>query len=156
MTRIAIALLLALSIPALPALADKPDWAGKGKGHDHGDDDDQGDQGEREHGGRHFSKRDREIVHTYYVTEYRGACPPGLAKKHNGCLPPGIAKKRYVVGHALPSGIVLAPLPVELSVRLGPPPVGFAYGVVDGDVVRVAELAAGSFMVVDAINGLMH
>jgi len=156
MTRIATALLFALSLSALPALADKPDWAEKGKGHEQGDDDDQGGRGDRDHGGRHFSKHDRAVVHTYYVTEYRGACPPGLAKKQNGCLPPGIAKKRYAVGHPLPAGIVLAPLPVELSVRLGAPPVGYHYGVVDGDVVRVAELAAGSFLVVDAINGLVR
>lgn len=25
--------------------------------------------------------------------DYRGACPPGLARKNNGCLPPGQAKK---------------------------------------------------------------
>ena len=34
--------------------------------------------------------RDRNVVRTYYRTEYAaGRCPPGLAKKNNGCLPPG-------------------------------------------------------------------
>ena len=31
-----------------------------------------------------------------------GACPPGLAKKHNGCMPPGQAKKLYKVGQRWP------------------------------------------------------
>ena len=39
--------------------------------------------------------RDRNVVRTYYRTEYAaGRCPPGLAKKNNGCLPPGQAKRR--------------------------------------------------------------
>ena len=40
--------------------------------------------------------RDRNVVRTYYRTEYdAGRCPPGLAKKNNGCLPPG----QQGVGH---------------------------------------------------------
>lgn len=33
-----------------------------------------------------------------FALDARGACPPGLAKKHNGCMPPGQAKKFYNVG----------------------------------------------------------
>ncbi|MEO6360766.1 MAG: hypothetical protein ABIO43_09355 [Sphingomicrobium sp.] len=33
-----------------------------------------------------------------YALNAHGACPPGLAKKHNGCMPPGQAKKTYNVG----------------------------------------------------------
>jgi len=159
MARILIAILLAVSIPALPALADKPPWAGKaGKGHEQGDDDSQGESGhDRGESHSHFSKHDHDTVHAYYVEQYGiGHCPPGLAKKHNGCLPPGHAKKRYAIGRPLPAGFVLVPVPVELSVRLGPPPIGCRYGFIDGDVVRVAELATGTLLVVDAINGLMH
>ena len=79
--------------------------------------------------------------------------PPGLAKKNNGCLPPGQAKKRYVVGHSLPHGIVVEELPVELSVRIGPAPAGYRYGILDGDLVK---LAVGTLLVVDAIEGLVR
>jgi hypothetical protein len=167
MARIAIAILVALSISAQPALAGKPAWAGgpgknNGASQGQGDDDDQGGppgkggHGKAEREDSHFSSHDHDVVHAFYVEQYKGGCPPGLAKKHNGCMPPGLAKKRYAIGQPLPAGFVLAPLPVELSVQLGPPPSGYRYAFIDGDVVRVAELAAGSFMVVDAINGLLH
>jgi hypothetical protein len=76
-----------------------------------------------------------------------------LAKKANGCLPPGQAKKRYVIGQPLPPGIVVVPLPLELSVRIGPAPAGYRYGILDGDLVK---LAVGTMLVVDAVQGLVH
>jgi hypothetical protein len=101
-----------------------------------------------------FSETEREAARSYFVKEHgRGNCPPGLAKKHNGCLPPGQAKKRYVVGHSLPHGIVVKELPVELSVRIGPAPPGYRYGILDGDLLK---LAAGTMLVVDAIEGLVR
>ena len=101
-----------------------------------------------------FIDTQREAAHSYFVKQHgRGNCPPGLAKKHNGCLPPGQAKKRYVVGHPLPHGIVVEELPVELSVRIGPAPAGYRYGILDGDLVK---LAVGTLLVVDAIQGLVR
>jgi hypothetical protein len=101
-----------------------------------------------------FSDSQREAARLYFVEEHgRGGCPPGLAKKHNGCLPPGQAKKRYAVGHAMPKGIVAGPVPVELSVKIGAPPAGYVYGIVDGDLVK---LAVGTMLVVDAIEGLVE
>ena len=101
-----------------------------------------------------FIDNQREAARSYFVQQHgRGKCPPGLAKKNNGCLPPGQAKKRYVVGHALPHGIVLGDLPVELSVRIGPAPAGYRYGILDGDLVK---LAVGTLLVVDAIEGLVQ
>ena len=101
-----------------------------------------------------FSVEQVEAVRGYNVKKHgRGNCPPGLAKKNNGCLPPGQAKKRYAVGHPLPKGIVWQPLPADLEVRLGRPPEGYLYAVVDGDV---AKLALGTLLVVDAIDGLVH
>ncbi len=101
-----------------------------------------------------FNDAQREAAHLYFVKAYgRGNCPPGLAKKQNGCLPPGQAKKRYVVGHRLPHGLVVEDLPVELSVRIGPAPAGYRYGMLDGDLVK---LAAGTMLVVDAIEGLVR
>lgn len=101
-----------------------------------------------------FSSTQREAARHYFLEQYgRGNCPPGLAKKQNGCLPPGQAKKRYVVGHALPHGMVVGTIPVGLSVRIGPDPSGYRYGMLDGDLVM---LAAGSLLVVDAIEGLVR
>ena len=101
-----------------------------------------------------FSDPHREAARSYFVTQYgRGNCPPGLAKKNNGCLPPGQAKKRYVVGQPLPAGIVIAALPAELSVKLGPAPTGYRYGILDGDLVK---LAVGTMLVVDAIDAFVR
>jgi len=101
-----------------------------------------------------FSGAQREAARLYFVEAYgRGNCPPGLAKKQNGCLPPGQAKKRYLVGHPLPQGIVVGMLPQELSVRIGPAPPGYRYGMLDGDLVK---LAAGTMLVVDAIEGFVR
>ena len=101
-----------------------------------------------------FSSTQREAARLYFVEQYgRGNCPPGLAKKQNGCLPPGQAKKRYAVGQSLPHGMVMGTIPVGLSVRIGPAPSGYRYGMLDGDLVK---LAVGSLLVVDAIEGLVR
>jgi hypothetical protein len=101
-----------------------------------------------------FSGPQREAARLYFIEQHgRGNCPPGLAKKQNGCLPPGQAKKRYVVGHTVPQGVVVGTLPAELSVRIGPVPPGYRYGILDGDLVK---LAAGTMLVVDAIEGLVR
>jgi hypothetical protein len=100
----------------------------------------------------HFGDRERAAVRNHYVkTHGRGNCPPGLAKKNNGCLPPGQAKKRYTVGEPLPASVVVVDLPTDISIRLGSPPRGYRYGLVDGDVVK---LVLGTALVVDAIDGL--
>lgn len=101
-----------------------------------------------------FTGAQRESVRQYFVQQHgRGNCPPGLAKKQNGCLPPGQAKKRYVVGRPLPRGIAVVDLPPEFVVRVGAAPPGYRYGIVDGDLVK---LAVGSMLVVDAIGGMVR
>jgi len=101
-----------------------------------------------------FGSTEREATRAYFVEHHgRGNCPPGLAKKHNGCLPPGQAKKRYLVGHPLPREIVVEQVPAELSVRIGPAPSGYRYGIVDGDLVK---LVVGTLLVVDAIEGMVQ
>jgi hypothetical protein len=101
-----------------------------------------------------FSDTQREAARVYFVEKHgRGNCPPGLAKKQNGCLPPGQAKKRYQVGHPLAHGIVVEQLPAELSVRIGPAPAGYRYGILDGDLIK---LAVGTMLVVDAIEGMVR
>ncbi len=63
LSRICVAAAVALSLAAVPALAD---------------------------GGKHKKKRHSDRYEQSY--RIRG-CPPGLAKKHNGCRPPGLAKR---------------------------------------------------------------
>jgi hypothetical protein len=102
----------------------------------------------------HFSAPQREHAHRYFVGKHgKGKCPPGLAKKGKSCLPPGQAKKRYVVGERLAPSLHVDPLPLELRVELGDPPSGYRYGVIDGDLVK---LAVGTLLVVDAIDGLVE
>lgn len=135
-------LVAAVALVSVAALFGPPAWAGKK--------DKKQKDGEVVVG---FSSDTRETVRVYWVeTNGRGKCPPGLAKKNNGCLPPGQAKKRYAVGHTLPSEVRVEVVPVELSVRIGPPPQGYRYGMVDGDIVK---LAVGTALVVDAIQGLI-
>lgn len=131
-----------LGLIASPALAGKPDKK-KDKGH-----------GASVEVTIVFAPEQRHVVQEYYVAKHgRGHCPPGLAKKNNGCLPPGQAKKRYTVGRPCPPDVVIHEVPAELSVRIGVPPPGYRYGVIDGDVVK---LAVGTMLVVDAIDGLVN
>jgi Ni/Co efflux regulator RcnB len=101
--------------------------------------------------GNHFGDRDRAAIREYYVDAGRGGhCPPGLAKKNNGCLPPGQAKK-WAIGQPLPAAVVYEPLPSALVVQLTPPPIGYRYVRVAGDILMIS---AGTRMVVDAIQDL--
>ena len=140
-------LVLILAAPAI-AFADKPD---KDKNKDKKKDKHDKTEEARVTG---FNADQRGRVQVFFVeTHGRGKCPPGLAKKNNGCLPPGQAKKRYVVGHPLAPNIRFEPVPREVEVRIGPPPNGYRYGIVDGDLVK---LAIGTLLVVDAIDGLVR
>ena len=161
--RRAVLVLLAASLAAGPALADKPDWAGKGQGTKHKDDDrGKGRHDERRNDerrdarvGRYFNDRDRRVVAGYYEQEYHGGgkkCPPGLAKKNNGCLPPGQAKK-YAIGQPLPAGVVYYPVPHPVLVQLPPPPPGHRYVRVAADILLIA---VGTSMVVDAMGDLLR
>jgi len=177
--RVLTAILLFLAVPALPALAKDKGNPGKGKGppagHRGGGDGGAGDHGEwrddrdRDHDEwrgdrdewrrdphgdwRRFSDRERRWWRDYWHDQYaHGHCPPGLAKKHNGCRPPGHAR-RYVIGRPLPPEIVVVAVPAPLLGYLPPPERGYRYGMVDGDLVK---LAVGTSLVVDAMNGLLE
>ena len=144
--KLLVALTLALWLVGSIALSAQEKGKGKGKGQ----------QGKPEEARPTvvFSDPHREAARSWFVNQHgRGNCPPGLAKKDNGCLPPGQAKKRYVVGQPLPSGIVVADLPRELSARLGAVPAGYRYGILDGDVVI---LAIPTRLVVDAIDAFVR
>jgi len=141
---VAVAFLSPLS--AFADKPDKPDKPGKSKGKSKGQD-------AQVAVAFTFTATQREAAQAYFVEKHgRGGCPPGLAKKGNGCLPPGQAKKRYTVGQALPKGVPTHPPSAELSIRIGAPPTGYMYVVLDGDLVK---LAVGTMLVVDAIDGLV-
>lgn len=160
MVRMIVATLLLIALPSVPALAGNGKGKGKGngQGNSHRGESKHGGGGGESRGNEHddhaprFSTNDRDDWRDYWNDEYEhGRCPPGLAKKHNGCMPPGQAKKRYRVGYPLEPGIVVLPVPVVLLPRLSPCPPGYRYGMVDGDLVK---LAVGTLLVVDAIDGL--
>lgn len=152
----ALSALIACVCIAQPALADPPEWAGKGKGnsewHDKGKGKGKGHRDDDDRRGEHrFSDHQRGIVYDYYQSQFRsGRCPPGLAKKNNGCMPPGQAKK-WRVGRPLPRDVVYYPVPQDLVVRLGPPPGGYQYVRVGGDILLIT---VGTAMVVDALRDL--
>lgn len=145
---------LACALLCSAALANKPDWAGKGKNKHaeeaHGQQ--QGGSVEIRVGG-YFGDDQRRAAQDYYgAQQAKGRCPPGLAKKNNGCLPPGQAKK-WAKGQPLPRDVVFYPLPREVSVRIGLPPAGYKYVRVANDILMIA---IGTSMVVDAIEDLMR
>jgi Ni/Co efflux regulator RcnB len=165
LSSLALACALSLTLGAGPAFANKPEWAGQGKGGPHGDhpgDKDGKKQGK--HGkpggpptaapvtiGGYFAEPQREAARRYYGAEFqRGKCPPGLAKKNNGCLPPGQARK-WGIGQPLPRDVVYYPVPQAVVVQLGAPPAGYKYVRVAADILLIA---VGTMLVVDAIQDL--
>lgn len=171
---LAVIAMLVLILIAGPALAEKPPWAGGGKGKPgdptyqsqggppgpgHPPDNRPGQgPGKDKHRGpgpephKYFSDHQRVTIDNYYAGRYKHGkgCPPGLAKKHNGCMPPGQAKK-WAIGRPLPPDVVYYSLPSSLVVKLGPPPPNTKYVRVAQDVLL---LATGTKMVVDAVENL--
>jgi Ni/Co efflux regulator RcnB len=162
-------LLLAATLAAGNALAEKPSWAGggndkkdkrerseKGQGNNKSKRADR-DNDRRDNDKRssrvvtHFSDQHRVVIREYYGEQYRtGRCPPGLAKKNNGCMPPGQAKK-WQIGRPLPRDVIFYDLPPAVVIKLGQPPAGHRYVRVAADILLIA---VGTSMVVDAIQDL--
>jgi Ni/Co efflux regulator RcnB len=155
-TNCALAFVIAGTLAVGQAIADKPPWAGGGKGKNSEQRD--GDKrSPRDSSGptvkmhKHFGDQHRAVVHDYYSEEFRrGRCPPGLAKKHNGCMPPGQAKK-WTVGRPLPREVIYYHVPQPLLVQIGPAPTGYRYVRVASDILLIA---IGTGMVIDAIQDL--
>lgn len=148
----ALAALLGLALGG-PALAEKPDWAGKGGKHEGKHARKPQREAREPRVGHYFDHGDRERARAWYGQRYAGGgkgCPPGLAKKNNGCLPPGQAKK-YAVGQPLPAAVVVYPVPQHVVVQLPPAPAGHKYVRVAADILLIA---VGTSMVVDAITDL--
>lgn len=165
-------LVLIAALMAGSAWAEKPEWAGQGKGGKHEQkenrSDNRGDNRSDSRGGgnkdsavrvapaqvsigAYFGAPQRVVVQEYYGQQYRaGRCPPGLAKKNNGCLPPGQAKK-WAVGQPLPSDVRYYPVPQSVVLQLGVPPAGHKYVRVAADILLIA---VGTGLIVDAIQDL--
>ncbi len=161
--RFASVLLIGGLISPGPAMADKPAWAGSGKGGKNSNADSGG--GQRDDEGRarrdrdaapsgsreQFGERHRVYVRDYYAKQSSGGrCPPGLAKKNNGCMPPGQAKK-WQLGQPLPRDVVYYEVPRPLVLQIGIPPQGYRYVRVATDILMIA---IGTRMIVDAIEDL--
>lgn len=161
------AFVIAGILATAPAIADKPSWAGGGKGEksEHREQSEDRKSGHRD--GDHRSQRDsaeatvrvneyfgyghRLIVHDYYSEQFRaGRCPPGLAKKHDGCMPPGQAR-RWTVGRPLPPDVIYYEVPPPLVAQFGQPPAGYRYVRVTSDILLIA---LGTGMVLDGIRNL--
>lgn len=103
--------------------------------------------------GLRFTRLERGQFETWVTNEYgRGKCPQGLAKREGSCVPRGQQGKRYTVGLRLPARVVPAPVPLDLTRRVGTPPIGYRYGMVDGDLLKIAT---DTGLVVDALDGYL-
>lgn len=94
-----------------------------------------------------WDRSHRDVIVRYYDS-HRVSCPPGLIETRTGCLPRGQAKKRYTIGQPLPRTVIIETLPYDLYRQLPPPPHGYIYRRVDGDVLLIAEATK---KVIDAI-----
>jgi hypothetical protein len=85
------------------------------------------------------SDRDRDLVNSYYRTEYlSGTCPDDLVRSGDGCQLPASAERPWALGQPLPPAIVYQPLPAPLMAQLAPPPVGYQYVRVGDEIVLLA------------------
>ena len=145
---ITLALALCALVMAAPAQAKKPDHVLRQemyqKAYEHGYNNYQRDDHRHEY--RHgrddsdhhvrFDDRRRDNIRIYLNESYQRKCPHGLAKKSGHCMPLGQARK-YRIGDTIPNGY--RSLPRDLLVRMGPPPSGTYYAMVDQDVFLVTE-----------------
>lgn len=174
--RLSLPLVLIGALMAGSAWAEKPEWAGQGKGGKQEQKESRGGNRDDNRGGKpdgnriagkndatlrvapaqitigsYFGAPQRVAVQEYYGKQFgAGKCPPGLAKKNNGCLPPGQAKK-WAVGQPLPGDVVYYPVPQAVVLQLGVPPSGHKYVRVAADILLIA---VGTGLIVDAIQDL--
>ena len=103
------------------------------------------------HGYHSFSHNHFVVYRNYYVRTYGlHRCPPGYVISRGSCYWPGYSRKRYQVGELIPDDVPVLLAPVELAREMGPPPPGYLYAVVDGDLLVIL---IESHLVVDYIDG---
>jgi hypothetical protein len=100
-----------------------------------------------------ISERDRDAVYDYYGIKHApGACPAGLVKVPNGCLP-GQPRGTWTIGKPLQDDELSYPLPAVLLGQISPPPYGYEYARIDGDVLiidRDSRIVAAALAAPDA------
>ena len=83
-----------------------------------------------------FVDGDRRVVTTYWDTTYgHDGCPAGYDRRDNMCWRKGVTKRSYLVGSPLASTVVYEDVPSVLYTQMSPPPAGYRYVMVDGDVL---------------------
>lgn len=173
--------LLSLLLISSTVLADKPEWAGRGKhgGRDEGRgqerdrrDDDRDHERERRdyyqqrdrpqaysqpqvgvqiRMGGYFDDRRRGEVDNYYREQYRGGRCPPGLAKKNNGCLPPGQARQWGMGKPLPREVAYYPVEPAVQVRLGTPPAGHEFIRVASDILLVA---VGTGMVIDAIQDL--
>jgi Ni/Co efflux regulator RcnB len=103
--------------------------------------------------GSYFNDQHRSHARQYYAQHYGHGrnCPPGLARKDNGCMPVGHARN-WNVGQPIPRGVTVYSVPQPVLVQLPPPPYGYRYARLGGDIVLVQQQ---NNLIVDIIQGLL-
>jgi Ni/Co efflux regulator RcnB len=95
----------------------------------------------------HFDNRFRGLARDYYVRSYANdRCPSGLSRRGAVCVPSHA--RAWNRGKPLPRNVIYYDLPARLLVQLPPPPIGYRYARVGGDILM---LAIGTGLVVDAL-----
>ena len=113
---------------------------------------------------RHFEERQRPIVREYYQREsHAGRYPPGWERRddrrwdhwkyrNHGHVNQHGHFKPWRMGYPLHHQVVYYEVPVQVHSRLGPPPRGYRYVQVAGDILLIA---IGTALVVDALEDLI-
>ena len=151
---------LALSFITGSALADKPEWAERGKHRDiqeqrkHHKQDYRGHNTHRRSAADYrFRNSDRRLISSYYRDEQRrGKCPRGLAKKNNRCQPPGQYKKWHR-GQPLTKHTRYYDLPRGLHSRLAAPPDNHRYVRVNDNILLIDSVTN---LVVDVMQNILR
>lgn len=112
----------------------------------------------------HFEERHRPIVREYYQREsHAGRYPPGWARRHDQSYDHWTHRdhghvnqhghfKPWRMGYPLHHTVIYYEVPVQIVHRLGPPPRGYRYVQVAGDILLIA---VGTSLVVDALEDLI-
>lgn len=176
-----LAWVVAATLACTTSFAEKPEWAGGGKG-DKGDKGGKHSQNDKSYKqqekrqdrpqivespsarssvsgprpaqvrvGGYFGDQQRGAARTYYGNEFNAGRCPPGLAKKNNGCMPPGQAKKYIVGQRLPRNVIYYQVPQQVIYQLGAPPSGYRYVRVASDILL---LAIGTGLVVDAIQNL--
>ncbi|MDR3299312.1 MAG: RcnB family protein [Candidatus Accumulibacter sp.] len=100
----------------------------------------------------HFDDRHRGLASDYYRRAYVGnRCPEGLSRQGSSCV--FVGARAWTQGKVLPHSVIFYDVPQTLLYELPPPPHGYRYVRVGGDILMIA---IGTGLVIDAIRDIFH